>query len=83
MISKTRRKSNTMISPSNASPWKRKNITLIPLLLLCLLLLNGCTGKNNVTPPQDPASATEVTLEKEQENEEDKTEELEKKKSLY
>jgi hypothetical protein len=59
------------INLSNASPWQRKNIFNIPLLLLCLLFMNGCARTKNVTSPQAPASATEVTHQKEKENEED------------
>lgn len=66
------------MTPNNLSQWK--SIFRVPLLLLCLLLINGCAGKNNVTPPQHPASATDVTLKKERENKEDKPEEQAKEK---
>ncbi len=61
----------------------RKSTIFVPLLLLCLLLLNGCARKKNITPANDPASMPASITEDDQEKDkkkEDKKEEEQKKK---
>jgi rare lipoprotein A len=67
-----------MMSPINASYWK--SIFFVPLLLLCLLSMNGCARKKNVTPPQDLAPATETTEEEKQKKDQEEKESEESKK---
>ena len=53
----------------------RKNISLTPLLFLCLLLLvNGCASKKS-TEPQDAAAEIEALQKQEQKNKKDEQDE--------
>ncbi len=67
-----------MMSPTNLSQWK--SVFFVPLLLLCLLLMNSCAQKKSITSPQDPTPPTETT-QKEEESEEEESEEQEERKS--
>ncbi len=67
-----------MMSPINASQWK--SVFFVPLLLLCLLVMNGCARKNFITPPKDSASATETDQEKDKNKDKEEQEKKESEK---